>query len=67
MGPSCGLHTIGLSLWNTYLLFNTDFVSFMWKTDEEEVESIVFFLIVFLRVLESSVDEEWWGGAESLI
>ena len=26
-----------------YLLFNTDFVSFMWKTDEEEVESFVFF------------------------
>ena len=51
-----------------YLLFKTDFVSFMWKTDEEEVESIVFFFnFCSLRVLESSVDEKWWGGAESLI
>ena len=51
-----------------YLLFNTDFGSFMWKTDEEEVESILFFFnFCSLRVLESSVDEKWWGGAESLI
>ena len=56
--------------WNTYLFFNTDFVSFLWKTDEQEGESIVllfFFNFCSLRVLETFVDEEWWGGAGSVI
>ena len=53
--------------WNIYLIFNTDIVSFVWKTDEGEAESIVFINFCSLAVLESSVDERWWGGAESLI
>ena len=53
--------------WNIYLIFNTDIVSFVWKTDEGEAESIVFINFCSLVVLESSVDERWWGGAESLI
>ena len=35
--------------WNTYFLFNTDIVNFMWKTDEEEAKSIV--LLIFWRCL----------------
>ena len=42
--------------WNTYLLFNTDIVNFVLKTDEGEAESIDF---CSLAVLEASVDEEW--------
>ena len=29
--------------WNTYLLFNSCFVNFVWKTNEVEVKSIVLF------------------------
>ena len=47
------------------MLFNTDIVNFVWKTDEREKESIVNFCS--LAVLESSVDDGWRGGAESLI
>ena len=45
-------------------------MSFVWKTDEQEGESIVllfFFNFCSLRVLETFVDEEWWGGAGSVI
>ena len=31
--------------WNTNLLFNSDIVNFVWKTDEEEAESII--LLIF--------------------
>ena len=59
---------VQLSLgWNTYLLFNNDTVSFVWKTDEIEEESIVLLNFCSLAVLESSVDEGWWCGAVSLI
>ena len=34
--------------WNTYLLFDSDIVNFVWKTDEGEV-------------LQSLVDKGWWG------
>ena len=37
------------------------------KTDEGEAESIVLLILVFVAVLESSMDEGWWGGAEILI
>ena len=56
--------------WNAYLLFNTDIVNFVWKTNEGEAESIVLLIFVkfcSLAVLELSVDEGWWCGAESLI
>ena len=33
--------------WNTYLLFNSDVVNFVWKTNEREEESVIF-LIFFL-------------------
>ena len=46
-----------------YLLFNTDIVNYVWKTDAGEAESIDFCSLV----LEAFVDEEWWGRAESLI
>ena len=32
--------------WNTYLLFNTDIVNFVSKTDEGEAESIVLLILV---------------------
>ena len=32
--------------WNTYLLFNSDIVNFVWKTDEREAESIVLLIFV---------------------
>ena len=48
-GPS--LITVRLG-WNTYLLFNTDIVNFVWKTDEGEAKSIVFVNFYFLVVLE---------------
>ena len=41
--------------WNTYLLFNTDTINIVWKTDGGD-----------LTLLELSVDEEWWGGVENL-
>ena len=53
--------------WNTYVFFNTDIVSFVWKTDEGEGRKHCFVNFYSLAVLESSVDEGWWGGAESLI
>ena len=51
-----------------YLLaFNAaDIVNFKWKTDEGEAQRL-FLNLCFLTVLESSVDEVWWSGAESLI
>ena len=42
-------------------------MNFVCKTGESEVESIVLFFVFFLAVLESSMDERWCGGAESLI
>ena len=30
---------------DTYLLFNSDIVNFVWKTDEGEAESIVLFFV----------------------
>ena len=57
--------------WNTYLLFNTDIVNFVWKTDEGGGggggRKHCFVNFCSVAVLESSVDEGWWGGAESLI
>ena len=33
--------------WNTlYLLYHSDIVNFVWKTDEGEVEGIVLFMFV---------------------
>ena len=48
MRPSRGLAVrVKLLLeWNTYLLFNTDTVNFVWKTDEGEAESIVLLIFV---------------------
>ena len=62
-GPS--LITVRLG-WNTYLLFNTDIVNFVWKTDEGEAKSIVLLIFVFWRCL-NTMDKGWWSGAESLI
>ena len=36
---------------NTYLVFNTDIVNFVWKTDEGEAESIALLIFVFWRCL----------------
>ena len=35
--------------WNTYLLFNSGIVNFVWKTNEGEAESIVLLNFVLLR------------------
>ena len=32
--------------WNIYLLFDTDIVNFVWKTDEGEAESVALFIFV---------------------
>ena len=32
--------------WNAYLLFNTDIVNLVWKTDEGVAESIAFLIFV---------------------
>ena len=32
--------------WNIYVLFNTDIVNFVWKTDEWEADSIVLLIFV---------------------
>ena len=37
--------------WKTYVLFNTDIVNFVWKTDEGEKESIVLLIFVLWRCL----------------
>ena len=37
--------------WNTYLLFNTDIVNFVWKTDDREAESIVLLIFVLWQCL----------------
>ena len=62
-GPSSITVKLG---WNTYLLFNTDIVNFVWKTDEGEAKSIVLLILVFWRCLN-----RWMRGggvgAESLI
>ena len=58
-------------IWNPYLLFNSDIVNFVWKTDlvgrggGDRKNCCVNFCS--LVVLKSSVDEGWWGEAESLI
>ena len=36
--------------WNTYLLFNSDIVNFVWKAEEREAESIVFVNFCSLEV-----------------
>ena len=35
--------------WSTYLLFNSDIVNFVWKTDDGEAESIVLLILVLWR------------------
>ena len=32
--------------WNTYLLFNSDIVNFLWETDVGKVESIVLLILI---------------------
>ena len=44
--------------WNTYLLFNTDIVKFVAKTDEEEAESTD--LLIF--ILWWCLNRRWMGG-----
>ena len=44
--------------WNTYLLFNSDIVNFVWKNDEGEAESIV--LLIF--VLRQCFNRQWMRG-----
>ena len=44
------------------MLFNTDIVHFVWKTDEGEAESIVLLNFIFSRCLRDR-----GRGAESLI
>ena len=46
--------------WNTYLLFNSDIVNFLWKTDEGEAESIVFLIFVIGRYF----DRQWVRSCE---
>ena len=52
--------------WDTYLLFNSDIVNFVWKTDEGEAESIVLLIFVLWWCFNC-----WWvrggGVGESLI
>ena len=42
-------------------------MNFVWETEEGKAESTVLLFFYSLAVLESSVDEGWLDGAESLI
>ena len=44
--------------WNMCVLFNTDIVNFVWKTDEGETESIVLLIFVIWRCLNL----QWMRG-----
>ena len=58
---------VQLSLgWNTDLLFNTDIVNFVWKTDEVETESAFLLFFVFLASHESLLGEGVVGWEKSL-
>ena len=35
--------------WNTYILFNSDIVNFVWKIDDRETESIAFLIFVLYQ------------------
>ena len=35
--------------WNTYLLFNSNIVKFVWKINERESESVVLIIFVYWR------------------
>ena len=45
--------------WNTYLVFNTNNVNFVWKTNEGEAESIVLLIFVLWRCLNC----QWKTGS----
>ena len=51
---------------NTYLLFNTDILNLMWKTDEGEAESIVW-LIYFLWRCWNGDEVVVWGKKKSYL
>ena len=53
--------------WNTYLLFNSYIVNFVWKTDEGEAESIVLLIFVLWWCVSCCWVRGCGGGAESLI
>ena len=58
---------VQLSLgWNTYSLLNTDIVNFAAKTDAGEDRKNWFVNFCSLVVLESSLDEGWWGESKVL-
>ena len=44
--------------WNTYLLFNSDIVNFVWKTKEGETESTVLLIFVLWRCF----NRRWMRG-----
>ena len=48
--------------WDTYLLFNSDIVNFVWKTDDGETEYIVLLIFVLWWCFNRR-----WGWAESII
>ena len=49
--------------WNTYLLFNSDIVKFVWKTDYGEAESIVLLISVLWRCF----NHRWMRGGNSYL
>ena len=53
--------------WNTYLLFNSNTVNFVRKTDVGGGRNHCFVNFCSLVVLYSLVDKGLWGRAESLI
>ena len=54
-----GLSTVTVR-WNTYLLFNSNILNFVWKTDEGEAESIVLLIFVLWRCF----NRRWMRGGE---
>ena len=45
------------------MLFNSDIVNFVWKTDQGKAESSVVLIFCSLAVL--LLGEGWWGGTEN--
>ena len=52
--------------WNKYSLLNTDIVNFAAKTDVGEGRKHWLVNFCSLVVLESSLDEGWWGESKLL-
>ena len=47
--PTLAVRVQLLLRWNTYILFNSDIMNFVWKIDDRETESIAFLIFVLYQ------------------